>query len=66
MDRGGRLRANDIGRVARVFGVGFTFAGEGMEGNGLVSDVVHEGGMGNGQEGRGRRGQVAEIGRAHV
>lgn len=59
MDRGGRLRADDIIGVTRVFGICFTFAGEGMKGNGLVSDVVHGGGMGNGQEGRGRRGQVA-------
>ena len=30
-----------------------------MKGNRLVSDVVHERGIGNGQEGRGRGGQVA-------
>jgi hypothetical protein len=51
----GRLGADDVGVVAGVVGVGFTFAGEGMEGNGLVRNVVHgEKGGAGGREGRPR------------
>ncbi len=60
MNGGGGLRADDIIGVTRVIGVGFTFTGEGMKGNGLVSDVVHEREMGSGEEeGRGKGDQLA-------
>lgn len=45
----GRLGTNDVGGVARVVRVCLTFAGEGMERNGLVGNVVHEKGEGVGE-----------------
>jgi hypothetical protein len=50
-----RLGANDVCGIARVVRVGLTFAGEGMEGNGLVGNVVHEkeGGAGVERDARG-------------
>jgi hypothetical protein len=41
VDRRGRLGTNDIGGIERVIGIRLTFTGEGMEGDRLVSDVVH-------------------------
>lgn len=51
VDVGVWLWANDVGVVAGVVGVSLTFAGERMEGDGLVGDVVHEKREG---QGRGR------------
>ena len=41
VDRWGRLGTNDIGGIERVIGIRLTFTGEGMEGDRLVSDIVH-------------------------
>ena len=54
MDGRGRLRTNDIGGIERVIGIRLTFTGEGMEGDRLVSDIVHR------KEGRGSGGGVGE------
>lgn len=41
MKRRGRLRADDIGGIT-VIRICFAFTGEGMKGNRLLSNVVHE------------------------
>jgi len=41
VDRWGRLGTNNIGGIERVIGIRLTFTGEGMEGDRLVSDIVH-------------------------
>ena len=64
MDAGGRLGASDIGGIEGVVRVGLTFAGEGMEGNRLVSDVVHRKREGVGEETveqRGGKGIYREV-----
>ena len=61
MNGGGRLRADDVVVIAGVVRVGFTFAGEGMEGNGLVGNVVHWKGRGRGREGRRMGGYITPL-----
>lgn len=50
MNGRGRLGADDVGRIAGVVRVCFTFAGEGMKGNGLVRNVIHGGEGGAGEK----------------
>ena len=59
MDGRGRLRTNDIGGIERVIGIRLTFAGEGMEGDRLVSDIVHRK-EGEAEEGVGERDSRAK------